>query len=118
MWPSLDPENTTPGIAVTAADCAGLHPDGAFAAQGMPGVDHTVRPSEIANAVSPPPTAGSKTKRLVSSGSVGLLLTGSEAAAYTRRPSVAMPHCTPPVGPPSPRVLARESRPSDSDQAR
>src|SRR3954471_3342203 len=25
MWPSTDPENTTPGTPVTAADCAGAH---------------------------------------------------------------------------------------------
>src|SRR5436853_258736 len=44
-WPSIEAENTTPGIAVTAADCAGLQPDGAFGAQTIGGAYQTLVPN-------------------------------------------------------------------------
>ena len=45
MCPSTEPENTTPGIAVTAAGCAGLQP--AFGgSHGCPGANHTFPPSQ------------------------------------------------------------------------
>ena len=57
MCPSTDPENATPGIALTAADCAGLqrcrvpHPGG--------GVYQTRSPSSSRSANMPPPCFGS-----------------------------------------------------------
>jgi len=61
--PSTEPENATPGIAVTAADCAGLqrgrvpHPAG--------GVYQTRWPSLRRSANMPPPCFGSASVRVV-----------------------------------------------------
>src|SRR5213594_626269 len=46
-WPSSEPEKTTPGIAVTACDCAGLHPGFALAAQTIGGENQTFSPFAI-----------------------------------------------------------------------
>src|ERR1051326_112385 len=54
-WPSIDAENTTPGIEVTAADCAGLQPEGALGAHITGGAYQTLAPSRTASAVRPPP---------------------------------------------------------------
>src|SRR6187455_4170 len=57
MWPSTDPENATPGTALTAADCAGLQrgrdPHGAG------GVYQARLPSASRRANIPPPSFGS-----------------------------------------------------------
>src|ERR1044071_3929206 len=53
-WPSIAPENTTPGIAVTAAGCAGLQP-GRGGAHGVPGATQAFDPSSTSSAVRPPP---------------------------------------------------------------
>src|SRR5271154_3762981 len=56
--PSTDPENATPGIAVTAADCAGLQRF-LSAGQGTGGVYHTRLPVARLSANMPPPRFGS-----------------------------------------------------------
>ena len=57
MWPSTEPENATPGIALTAADCAGLQ-RGRVPQPGG-GVDHSISPSSRRSANMPPPRFGS-----------------------------------------------------------
>src|ERR1044072_8771018 len=52
-WPSIDPENTTPGIEGAAGGCAGLQP-GRGGSHGVPGTFHTCAPSASRNAVNPP----------------------------------------------------------------
>ena len=49
-WPSIDPENTTPGIAVTAADCAGLQLAARRAARRRLARDQTLLPSAMRSA--------------------------------------------------------------------
>src|SRR6185436_16581315 len=76
--PSTEPEKTTPGIAVTAADCAGLQPGLALQAGGAA---YQLRvPSSTRSAVRPPPSCGLRVKRAGSSGSAFVLgiLTTSE----------------------------------------
>src|SRR5260370_3959233 len=58
--PSLDPENTTPGITVTAADCAGLH--GRRSPHPGDGVFQSTSPVVKPTANKPPPACGSSTK--------------------------------------------------------
>src|SRR5262245_16946033 len=95
--PSTDPENTTPGMALTAADCAGLQ---RFRVpHGGGGVNHTRSPLSRRSANKPPPTLGS--------GSVAVLFLMlnrpmSDSATYTLDSSAADPHCTPPLIPPLP----------------
>src|SRR6185436_6832433 len=55
--PSTEPEKTTPGIAVTAADCAGLQR--ARVPHDAGGVYHTRWPVCRLNANRPPPVLGS-----------------------------------------------------------
>src|SRR4029450_6498809 len=60
--PSIDPENTTPGIAVTAADWAGeqlVRPS----TQGDRLALQTILPDFRSSACSPPPFSGSRTDR-------------------------------------------------------
>src|SRR5215472_3688326 len=99
MWPSTDPEKTTPGMMVTAADCAGLQnarpsQEGGFAAQ-------ILSPVTILIANSPPPLLGSRTRRSPRSNE-GLVKEMSELATYILRPSDAEPHWIPPSGLPVP----------------
>ena len=58
MWPSIDPENTRPGTAVTAPGCAGLHPRRG-GVHGRLGANQTLLPSTMLSAVNPPPRIGS-----------------------------------------------------------
>src|SRR5580704_2631633 len=60
--PSSPPENTSPGIAVTAADCAGLHP-GRSPQPGC-GVRQTSSPVSSLRADSPPPALLSKRREM------------------------------------------------------
>src|SRR5215475_15198795 len=99
MWPSIEGENTTPGMLVTAADWAGLHPERASGAQTIGGAYQVLLPSDTRKAVSPPPCCGSRILRRVSKGSLGRVRPEDDVAAYTRWPSVAMPHWTPTLGP-------------------
>src|ERR1700686_2123467 len=101
-WPSTDPENTTPGMAVSAADCAGLQPG--VELHGGGAAYHAFRPSFRSSAVKPPPSVGFNVNRAGSFGSPSLfgMRTTSETAAYTWRSSLAIPHCTPPFTPPLP----------------
>src|SRR6266852_5527702 len=57
MRPSLEPEKTAPGNALTAADWVGLH--GFLSAHEGCGVDHSRSPPLRSTAVMPPPTFGS-----------------------------------------------------------
>src|SRR6202162_997141 len=78
---SIEGENTRPGIPVTAADWAGLQPDGAFGTQTIGGAYQTLLPSSTRSAVRPPPCWGSKILRRVSSGSVGGVRPEEDVAA-------------------------------------
>src|ERR1035438_1235755 len=92
-WPSSAPENTTPGIAVTAADCAGLQP---LILQPLPGdgVSHTFSPVAIFNANIPPPTSGlGPNPSLAPILEASVICTPkSDSAAYTVSESAAGPH--------------------------
>ena len=57
MCPSTEPENATPGMSLTAADCAGLQ-RGQSPQLGA-GVDQTGRPLSRRHANIPPPSFGS-----------------------------------------------------------
>src|SRR5687768_100365 len=111
MCPSVDVANTAPGIAVTAPGCDGLQPAGASLGQGAAEACQSLLPSAILRAVNPPPCRGSRTNRRVSKVlEVVRVRPTSDTAAYTRWPSKAIPHCTPPFVPPRPtRVRHRIS---------
>ena len=106
------PENTTPGIAVTAAGCAGLQP-GRGGAHGVPGATQTLAPSSTSSAVSPPPCVGDSGALPMPAAPPMLpaCRPTSDTAAYTRWPSLAMPHCTPPLVPPAPTRVCHRMRP-------
>ena len=53
----MEPENATPGIALTAPGCAGLHRG--RSPQGAGGVYQSCAPSVMRKANIPPPTFGS-----------------------------------------------------------
>src|SRR5262249_31451152 len=76
-WPSTEPENTTPGIAVTAADCAGEQLVRS-AAHGNGLALQTIFPVFKSSACRPPPLFGSRTVRTpcgaVGSGLVPMLM--------------------------------------------
>src|ERR1039458_673529 len=116
MWPSTPPENTTPGIAVTAADCAGLQPG---LTQPGCGVCQAIPPVSIFSAVRPPPTFGSnsygtpktESRPATDPGGAARLRT-SDSATYTFFASAADPHCTPPRLPPWPTRTCQRSLPS------
>src|SRR5271154_6837528 len=82
--PSIEPENTTPGIAETAADCAALQPlvNGTQLGFGA-GVFHTSSPVASFSAYRPGAASGGRA-------------TTSETATYIRSLSAAEPHSTPP----------------------
>src|SRR5215471_16188756 len=52
--PSLEPENMTPGMSVTAADCATLHPPAVPQAASGGGAYHTRSPVDRSTACRPP----------------------------------------------------------------
>src|SRR5262249_47423886 len=56
-WPSTEPENAIPGIALTAADCAGLHLGRSPHSGG--GVYQALSPFSRRRANMPPPAFGS-----------------------------------------------------------
>src|ERR1700687_1262071 len=58
MWPSREPEKTTPGISVRAADWPGLQP-GRGGLHGWLGAYQAFPPSSRCKAVRPPPFTGS-----------------------------------------------------------
>src|SRR5215469_2936074 len=91
MIPFVTPEKTTPGIAVTAADCACTHLGSRLPfVQGMAGgrVNHTGSPVSILTAASPPAFSAPQLP--------------SAFARYAKRPSVADPHSMPPPVLPKP----------------
>src|SRR5262245_1893733 len=95
--PSTEPENTTPGIPVTAADCAGEQ-SVRSAAHGDGLALQTIFPVFKSRAWRPPPLLGSRTDRKPC-GRVGsglLLMPMSEMATKTFSPSDADPHWLPP----------------------
>ncbi len=84
-WPSLDPEKTTPGITVTAADCAGLH--GRRSPHPGGGALHSSLPSVRRSPYNPPPAFGSSTRP------AGVnCRTISDTATYALSSSAAGPH--------------------------
>src|SRR6516162_6278373 len=88
-WASTEPENTTPGITLIAADCAGLrfrrspHDGGAAA--------HTFLPEAMSIATRPPPAFGSTSSFCPVANSFRKNPM-SETAAYIFVLSVADPH--------------------------
>src|SRR6185436_7613408 len=112
MCPSIDPENTTPGMTVTAPGCAGLHPGRGGAHCGA-AANQTFEPSSALRAVSPPPCTPSSSALPIGAppptppGG----RTTSDTDTYTLRPSLAMPHCTPPFVPPFPTRVCQSSFP-------
>src|SRR5579871_4331230 len=100
--PSSELENTTPGIAVTAPDCAGLQ--GRRLPQPGGGVCQIRSPLSTRSAKIPPPLVES-TSDTASLPPLTRVLRNSmsESAAYIFRPSVAEPHWMPPTVPPLPR---------------
>src|SRR5438105_3202203 len=95
MWPSTEPENATPGIAVTAADWAGEHRGREPHLGG--GELQTCLPSASRSANIPPPWLGSASVEVLK---VSMMRLMSETATYTFVSSAAEPHCTPPMVPP------------------
>src|SRR5215471_18344127 len=85
--PSTPPENTAPGITVTAADCAGLQ-EGRSPQSGG-GAAQTLAPVSTFRANRPPPALGSATMRPIPDDRVCEI---SETAAYMFLPSYADPH--------------------------
>ena len=79
MCPSTDPENATPGIALIAADCAGLH-RGRFPQPGG-GVVQTIRPSSRRSANMPPPAFGIR---------VGAVAVGQHDPTDIRQPDIGV----------------------------
>src|SRR5215471_11951569 len=97
-WPSRELENTTPGIAVTAADCAGLH--GRRVPQPGGGVCHMRSPLSTRSANMPPPLVGSTSDTASCPPLIRVLRNSmSDSSAYILRPSVADPHWMPPTVP-------------------
>src|SRR4029079_5465677 len=92
-----EPENAISGIALTAADCAGLHRRRSPQEDG--GLYHTRWPPERRSANMPPPRLGSASVLLAKA---SMMRPRSEFATYTLVPSTAAPHCTPPCVPPCP----------------
>ena len=86
MCPSTDPENATPGIALTAADCAGLQRSRPLHAAGG-GVYHTRWPVSSRSANIPPPCFGS---------GIGGLAVGHRDAADVRQRHVDVATDRPP----------------------
>src|SRR5262249_13691490 len=84
--PSIDGENTTPGMTVIAADCAPLQPRPALHFTGGGGVNHARSPVASLTAWRPP--------------GVGLL--PSATGKYACSASTAAPHSMPPSAPPFP----------------
>src|SRR6185503_3254109 len=107
--PSTDPENATPGIALTAADCAGLQRG--LSPQGGGGVYQMRSPVSTRSANMPPPRRGSAAVAIVL-GSV--IRPMSDSATYAVVRSAAEPHCTPPIVPPSPTLTCQSTLPSAS----
>ncbi len=66
-WPSVEVAKTTPGMLDTAPGWEGLQPAGASLAQGAGATRQSLAPSLTRSAVRPPPLAGSRVKRRVSS---------------------------------------------------
>src|SRR5881628_1721082 len=92
MCPSTEPENATPGIALTAADCAGLQR--LRSPQSAGGVYQTRSPLSSRSANMPPPALGSGSDPWL----LGIVVrTISDNATYTFDWSAAEPHCTPPT---------------------
>src|SRR5580704_15308299 len=83
--PSAEPENTMPGMTLTAADCAPLQLGaGPLQAGGGAGVYHARSPVARRTACSPPGCSSRK----------------SDTAKYAFWPSTAGPHSMPPSVPP------------------
>src|SRR5215469_13601435 len=89
MCPSSDPENTTPGMAVTAADCAGLQNN--LPPQEGGGAAQIFSPVTMLMATNPPPMFGSRI-RFSPCSKDRLVKDMSELATYIFTPSVAEPH--------------------------
>ncbi len=111
MWPSIEPENTAPGIAVTEPGCAGVQPARA-GVQGAPAANHTFLAREHIDGGEP--AAELRIEVCVAHCGLEALpvtRTGSATDAYTLRPSLAMPHGTPPPMPPLPTRVSHSSLP-------
>jgi hypothetical protein len=93
------------GLRRTAAGRGGAH--------GVPGATQTLAPSSTSSAVSPPPCVGERgaLPRPAAPPMLPACRPTSDTAAKTRWPSLAMPHCTPPLVPPAPTRVCHRMRP-------
>src|SRR6266851_10064562 len=87
-WPSIDPENTTPGMTEMGADCAPLQPRPDVQSRCGCGVCQIFSPVVSFNANRPPDSFGGKST--------------SDTGMYAFCSSAAEPHSMPPSGPPFP----------------
>src|SRR5262245_30789750 len=94
--PSFEPEKTTPGTAVSAADCAALHPRPLPHFAGGGAASHARSPVASATACRPP----------------GRGRVMSETAKYAFAASTAEPHSMPPSAPPSPARYCQITSPA------
>src|SRR5580692_8197902 len=108
MCPSTAPENTTPGIAVIAADCAGLQLGRSPHTGG--GADQTFLPVAASSANNPPPALGSTSSGFPVVNSLRRKSI-SLSATYMFFPSLAEPHWIPPSAPPLPTRVSHRTLP-------
>src|SRR5579872_5992321 len=101
--PSIDPEKTTPGIAVAGAICDGLHPRAVPQAGGGGGVNQAFSPLTIFNANIPPP--GKEPSVCL------MAVDQSDRGTYINLSSAAAPHMMPPSAPPFPSRTAQTISP-------
>src|SRR4029450_7094914 len=78
MWPSTEPENATPGSALTAADWAGLHRG--LSPHPTGGGYHPPPPVSSRRAKTPPPRFGSASVNWLY---VSMIRPMSDTATYT-----------------------------------
>src|SRR5260221_6731201 len=86
-WPSFEPENTAPGIAETACDCAGLH--GVRLPQEAGAVIHLRSPLSARDADMSPPRCWSGLRAVALRAGEPMF----DRATSIRCPSAASPHC-------------------------
>src|SRR6185503_13838792 len=98
MWPSTDPENTTPGITETGADCAPVQPRPLLHSSFGAGVLQIFSPVASFSAKRPPASFGAART--------------SDTGMYAACSSAADPHSMPPSAPPLPALNCHTVLPS------
>src|SRR3981189_3314916 len=98
MWPSTEPENTTPGITETGADCAPVQPRPVLHSSFGAGVCQICSPVASVSAKGPPASFGAAST--------------SDTGIYAACVSAAEPHSMPPSAPPFPALNCQTTLPS------